>query len=69
MADGCRSRYRLQPHHITPRSQGGTHHPSNLTTLCWYHHHVVIHRHGYQIDPTTPPQRRRFLKPLHRGPP
>jgi hypothetical protein len=33
-ADGCRSRYRLQPHHIIPRSQGGTHDPSNLTTLC-----------------------------------
>ncbi len=66
---GCRSRYRLQPHHITPRSQGGTHHPSNLTTLCWYHHHVVIHRHGYQIDPHSPPQRRRFLKPQTRPPP
>ncbi len=66
---GCRSRYRLQPHHITPRSQGGTHHPYNLTTLCWYHHHVVIHRHGYQIDPDSPPQRRRFLKPQTRPPP
>ena len=33
-ADGCQSRYRLQPHHITPRSQGGSHDPSNLTTLC-----------------------------------
>ena len=66
---GCSSRYRLQPHHITPKSQGGTHHPSNLTTLCWFHHHVVIHRHGYQIDPNSPPQRRRFLKPQTRGPP
>jgi len=33
-ADGCQSRYRLQPHHIIPRSRGGTHHPDNLTTLC-----------------------------------
>ena len=68
-ADGCQSRYRLQPHHITPRSQGGSHDPSNLTTLCWYHHHVVIHRNGYRIDPNSPSQRRRFLKPEGRGPP
>jgi hypothetical protein len=68
-ADGCRSRYRLQPHHILPKSQGGTHHPSNLTTLCWFHHHVVVHRNGYQIDPDSPPQRRRFLKPPARSPP
>jgi hypothetical protein len=67
--DGCRSRYRLQPHHITPRSHGGSHHPDNLTTLCWYHHHVVIHRNGYRIDPDSPPQRRRFLEPAPRGPP
>jgi hypothetical protein len=68
-ADGCQSRYRLQPHHITPKSSGGTHHPNNLTALCWYHHHVVIHRNGYRIDPTSPPQRRRFLKPDGRSPP
>lgn len=67
--DGCRSRYRLQPHHIQPRSQGGSHDPSNLTTLCWFHHHVVVHRNGNRIDPSTPPQRRRFLQPNHRGPP
>ena len=67
--DGCQSRYRLQPHHIKPKSQGGTHHPENLTTLCWYHHHVVIHRNGYHINPNSPPQRRRFLKPDGRDPP
>ena len=67
--DGCRSRYRLQPHHIKPRSQGGSHDPSNLTTLCWFHHHVVVHRNGYRIDPDSPPHRRRFLQPNHRGPP
>ena len=60
--DGCRSRYRLQPHHIEPRSQGGSHDPSNLTTLCWFHHHVVVHRNGFRIDPHSPPQRRRFLQ-------
>ncbi|MDH3399257.1 MAG: DUF222 domain-containing protein, partial [Acidimicrobiia bacterium] len=68
-ADGCRSRYRLQPHHIIPRSQGGTHDSDNLTTLCWFHHHVVIHRNGYRIDPDSPPQRRRFFQPDRRGPP
>jgi hypothetical protein len=68
-ADGCQSRYRLQPHHITPRSQNGTHHPDNLTTLCWYHHHVVIHRNGHRIDPNSPPQRRRFLQPNNHDPP
>jgi hypothetical protein len=68
-ADGCQSRYRLQPHHIQPRSQGGSHHPDNLTTLCWYHHHVVIHRNGYRINPNSPPQRRRFLRPDGRDPP
>ncbi|NIA25034.1 MAG: DUF222 domain-containing protein [Gammaproteobacteria bacterium] len=68
-ADACTSRYRLQAHHITPYSQGGPTDPENLTTLCWYHHHVVIHGMGYQIDPDTPPQRRRFLKPGGNDPP
>jgi hypothetical protein len=68
-ADGCQSRYRLQPHHITPRSQNGSHHPDNLTTLCWFHHHVVIHRNQYRIDPDSPPQRRRFLPPNNQHPP
>jgi hypothetical protein len=67
-ADGCHSRYRLQVHHIVPRSQGGTHHPDNLVTLCWYHHHVVVHGKGYAIDPDSPPLRQRFIPPT-RGPP
>lgn len=67
-ADGCISRYRLQPHHIVPWSEGGDHQADNLTTLCWYHHHVVIHGMGYRIDPATPPHRRRFLNPAN-GPP
>jgi hypothetical protein len=68
-ADSCRSRYRLQPHHIIPRSQGGTHDSNNLTTLCWFHHHLVIHRNGYRIDPDSPPQKRRFIQPDQRSPP
>jgi 5-methylcytosine-specific restriction endonuclease McrA len=67
--DGCQSRYRLQPHHILSRYQGGDHHPDNLTLLCWFHHHVVIHQLGFELDPTSTPQRRRFLrKASPRGP-
>jgi hypothetical protein len=61
--DGCRSRYRLQPHHVVAWSSGGSHHPDNLATLCWYHHHVAIHRSGYSIDPKSPPRRRRLQRP------
>ena len=68
-ADACTSRHRLQARRITPYSRGGPTDPANLTTLCWYHHHVVIHGMGYQIDPDTPPQRRRFLKPSGNDPP
>jgi len=64
---GCCSRYRLQIHHLRPRSEGGDHDPDNLTTLCWHHHHVVIHREGHRLDPHSPPGRRRFLR-HSRGP-
>jgi hypothetical protein len=66
-AEGCTSRYRLQVHHRTPRSHGGSHHP-DTTTQCWYHHQVVIHGYGYHIDPTSPPGRLRYLPPS-RDPP
>ncbi|MDE0368671.1 MAG: HNH endonuclease signature motif containing protein [bacterium] len=59
--DGCNSTYRLEVHHIIPVSKGGTHAPENLTTLCWWHHHVAVHRRGMRIDPQSPPQRRRLL--------
>ncbi len=67
--DGCRSRYRLQPHHIVQRSHGGDHDPANLTTLCWYHHHVAIHQMGMSLDPDSPPHRRRLLWQHNHGPP
>jgi len=68
--DGCVSLYRLQPHHITRFTDGGSHHPNNLATLCWYHHHVAIHGNGYRIDPGSPPHRRRLTKgPPPRGSP
>ena len=66
---GCVSRYRLQAHHITPWSQGGRTDPDNLTTLCWFHHHIAVHGHGFRIDPDSPPQRRRLLNPRIHAPP
>ncbi len=66
-ADGCRSRYRLQPHHMRQRREGGNHDTDNLTTLCWFHHHVVVHGMGHRIDRGSPPQRRRFTR-YARGP-
>jgi len=66
---GCTSRYRLQIHHIDPWSEGGLTDPENLTTLCWFHHQVVIHGQGHRIDPSSPPQRRRLLNPRIHAPP
>ena len=66
---GCTSRYRLQIHHIDPWSEGGLTDPENLTTLCWFHHQVVIHGQGHRIDPTSPPQRHRLLHPRIHAPP
>ena len=66
---GCVSRYRLQIHHIVPWSQDGLTDPENLTTLCWFHHQVVIHGQGHRIDPNSPPQRRRLLHPRIHAPP
>jgi hypothetical protein len=47
--EGCTSRYRLEIHHVLPWSQGGKTDADNLITLCWFHHHVSIHREGLQI--------------------
>jgi hypothetical protein len=64
-ADGCSSTTRLQPHHIRRRSNQGNNDPDNLATLCWFHHHVVVHGRGFRIDPASPPLRRRFLPRYH----
>ena len=66
---GCVSRYRLQIHHIVAWSEDGRTDPDNLTTLCWFHHQVVIHGQGHRIDPASPPQRRRLLNPHIHAPP
>jgi hypothetical protein len=67
-AEGCTSRYRLQVHHIVPWSEGGPTDPENLTTLCWFHHHVVVHGWGYRIDDRLGPERLRFIRPGHDPP-
>jgi hypothetical protein len=66
---GCTSRYRLQPHHVVPWADGGTTDPENLATLCWFHHHVIIHGRGFSIDPHSSPQRRRLNRPPIHAPP
>ncbi len=66
--DGCTSRYRLQVHHIVHWEDGGETDEENLVTLCWYHHHVVVHQRGFTIIPGSPRQRLRLRRP-DRGPP
>lgn len=66
--DGCNSRYRLQVHHVVEWQDGGPTDAENLVTLCWFHHHVVIHQRGFTIDPGSPRQRLRFVRP-DRAPP
>ena len=65
--DGCRSGYRLEVHHIVERSRGGANTPGNLASLCWYHHHVAVHRRGLRLDPRSPPHRRRLIRPRPTG--
>lgn len=38
---GTSGENRLQVHHVTYRSQGGTHTEDNLVTLCWVCHRAV----------------------------
>jgi hypothetical protein len=47
--EGCSSRYRLEIHHSTPWSHGGRTDAQDLITLCWFHHHVSVHREGLGI--------------------
>ncbi len=61
--DACQNTYRLEVHHVIPRSQGGTNQAGNLAALCWYHHHIAVHRNGLQLDPRSPPHRRRLTRP------
>jgi len=47
--DGCPFNYRLEVHHVIPWSHGGKTDADNLITVCWFHHHVSVHREGLQI--------------------
>ena len=62
-ADGCNSRYRLEAHHETPWSEGGSTDPDDLVALCWFHHHIVIHQRGFQIYRHPDHGRIRFRRP------
>ena len=47
--DGCASRYRLEVHHVHSLVTWRKTDADNLITLCWFHHHVSVHREGLQI--------------------
>ena len=62
-ADGCDSRYRIEAHHIVPWSQGGRTDAENLVSLCWFHHHVVVHQRGFTVYRHPDHGRIRFRAP------
>ena len=47
--EGCSSRYRLEAHHVVPWSRGGRTDALDLITLCWFHHHIAVHRDGLRV--------------------
>ena len=47
--EGCSSTYRLEVHHTVPWSEGGATDADDLVGVCWFHHHVAIHRLGFTI--------------------
>ena len=49
----CGSQFRLSPHHLKPRSEGGADHSSNLITLC-------VHCHDW-AEEANPPYREMVL--------
>ena len=48
----CGSRRRLECDHIVPVSDGGTHEPENLRTLC-RDCHIAVTREAFQDDPVS----------------
>lgn len=60
--DGCTSTYGLEVHHLVWRCHGGSNHDRHLATICWVHHHRMIHGEGMKLDPDSPRTRLRFLR-------
>jgi hypothetical protein len=61
-------------HHIKHKSRGGKTSLTGCVLLCWYHHHVAVHRMGWTLvlnpDGTTTAWNRDMTKVLHsHGPP
>jgi hypothetical protein len=54
VVEDCPFHYRLEVHHIDPRARGGDHDPANLGALCWYHHHIAVHREGLELHRIGP---------------
>jgi hypothetical protein len=52
-APGCTAR-ELEVHHIVYKSQGGSDDPSNLTSLCPFHHRMVVHGGRATLTGTAP---------------
>ncbi|MEQ9325526.1 MAG: HNH endonuclease signature motif containing protein, partial [Polyangiaceae bacterium] len=50
---GCHNHRFLDLHHVTPRSEGGTHDPDNLATLCGAHHRAA-HAGTLVLEGTAP---------------
>jgi hypothetical protein len=51
---GCdRPWWQCEPHHVLPRAHGGPTSIANLRMMCFFHHHVLIHRVGwtYRVHP------------------
>jgi len=45
---GCdRPWWQCEPHHVLPRANGGRTSIQNLRMMCYFHHHVLIHREGW----------------------
>jgi hypothetical protein len=61
-------------HHVKPKSRGGKTSLKDCILLCWFHHHVMIHRMGWTLvlnpDGTTTAWNPDKTKVLHsHGPP
>ena len=61
-------------HHVKPKSRGGTTSVKDCVLVCWFHHHVMIHRMGWTLvlhpDGTTTAWNPDKSKVLHsHGPP